>query len=92
MGPENLGIEPAEIRRRVDEALASVRMGNCAQNAPNTLSGGQKQRVAIAGILAMLPEVIILDEPTAMLDPAGRKDVFDTVRRLNRSGASPCCL
>jgi len=83
-GPENLGVPPAEIRRRVDEALSSVRMGKYALNAPNTLSGGQKQRVAIAGILAMLPDVIILDEPTAMLDPAGRKDVFDTVRRLNR--------
>ena len=82
--PENLGVPTEEIRRRVDEALSSVRMGKYALNAPNTLSGGQKQRVAIAGILAMLPDVIILDEPTAMLDPAGRKDVFDTVRRLNR--------
>ncbi len=83
-GPENLGIEPSEIRKRVDSALASVRMGKYALNAPNNLSGGQKQRVAIAGILAMLPEVIILDEPTAMLDPLGRKDVFDTVRSLNK--------
>ena len=83
-GPENLGIDPAEIRRRVDEALSAVRMGKFALSAPNTLSGGQKQRIAIAGILAMLPDVIILDEPTAMLDPAGRKDVFETVRRLNR--------
>jgi energy-coupling factor transport system ATP-binding protein len=83
-GPENLGIDPLEIRKRVDEALSAVRMGKYAQSAPNTLSGGQKQRIAIAGILAMLPDVIILDEPTAMLDPAGRKDVFDTVRRLNR--------
>lgn len=83
-GPENLGVEPAEIRRRVDEALSTVRMGKYAGAAPNMLSGGQKQRIAIAGILAMKPDVIILDEPTAMLDPAGRKDVLETVQRLNK--------
>ena len=82
-GPENLGIAPEEIRRRVDKALKEVNMTKYAGAAPNMLSGGQKQRIAIAGILAMLPEIIILDEPTAMLDPRGRKDVFDTVKALN---------
>ncbi len=83
-GPENLGVEPAEIRRRVDAALATVRMGKYAGAAPNMLSGGQKQRIAIAGVLAMKPDVIILDEPTAMLDPAGRRDVLQTVQKLNK--------
>ena len=83
-GPENLGIAPAEIRERVDKALEAVRMTKFAGAAPNMLSGGQKQRIAIAGILAMTPEVIILDEPTAMLDPKGRQDVFDTVKTLNK--------
>ena len=83
-GPENLGIPPAEIRRRVDEALAAVGMADFAQRAPHLLSGGQKQRVAIAGILAMRPRVIVLDEPTAMLDPSGRREVMQTVQRLNR--------
>ena len=83
-GPENLGVEPQKIRERVDEALAFVNMTKFAGSAPNTLSGGQKQRIAIAGILAMRPDIIILDEPTAMLDPKGRKDVFETVARLNK--------
>ena len=83
-GPENLGIPPAEIRRRVDEALAAVGMVDSATRAPHLLSGGQKQRVAIAGILAMRPRVIVLDEPTAMLDPSGRREVIQTIQRLNR--------
>ncbi len=83
-GPENLGIEPKEIRRRVDEALDTVGMKQYARHAPHQLSGGQKQRVAIAGILAMRPECIIFDESTAMLDPYGRKDVMDTMLHLNK--------
>ncbi|MDO5715441.1 MAG: energy-coupling factor transporter ATPase [Tissierellia bacterium] len=83
-GPENLGIEPMEIRKRVEEALKSVQMLDYKNNAPHLLSGGQKQRVAIAGILAMSPSYIILDEPTAMLDPSGRKEVMDTILRLNQ--------
>jgi len=83
-GPENLGLPPAEIRARVDEALALVGMSSFARHAPHLLSGGQKQRVAIAGVLAMRPECLVLDEPTAMLDPAGRRDVLATVARLNR--------
>ena len=83
-GPENLGIEPKEIRRRVDEALQAVGMSDFRESAPHHLSGGQKQRIAIAGILAMRPNIILLDEPTAMLDPIGRKEVISTVRRLNR--------
>ena len=83
-GPENLGVPTAEIRHRVDDALAAVGMEKFAQHAPHLLSGGQKQRVAIAGILAMEPECIVLDEATAMLDPAGRREVIDTVLRLNR--------
>ncbi len=82
--PENLGVEPQEIRRRVDDALAAVGMTEYADHAPHLLSGGQKQRVAIAGVLAMQPRCIVLDEPTAMLDPVGRKEVISTVRRLNR--------
>ncbi len=81
---ENLGVEPKEIRRRVDEALKTVGMYDYRMHAPHKLSGGQKQRVAIAGILAMNPDCILLDEPTAMLDPRGRREVMDTVRRLNR--------
>lgn len=81
-GPENLGIPPAEIRRRVDEALALVDMTGYEQAAPHQLSGGQKQRVAIAGVIAMRPRCIVLDEPTAMLDPVGRQEVLRTVRRL----------
>ena len=83
-GPENLGVPTAEIRRRVDDVLAAVGMEQFARHAPHLLSGGQKQRIAIAGILAMEPECIVLDEATAMLDPAGRREVIDTVRRLNR--------
>ena len=83
-GPENLGVPTAEIRRRVDDALAAGGMEQFARHAPHLLSGGQKQRIAIAGILAMEPECIVLDEATAMLDPAGRREVIDTVRRLNR--------
>lgn len=83
-GPENLGIEPAEICRRVDDALKTVNMYEYRRFAPNKLSGGQKQRVAIAGILAMQPECIVLDEPTAMLDPIGRREVLSAVTRLNR--------
>ena len=83
-GPENLGVPTVEIRRRVDDALAAVGMEQFARHAPHLLSGGQKQRIAIAGILAMEPECIVLDEATAMLDPAGRREVIDTVRRLNR--------
>lgn len=83
-GPENLGVEPKEIRRRVDEALQLVHMSAYAKHSPHQLSGGQKQRVAIAGIIAMLPECIIFDESTAMLDPSGRKEVMDTIEMLNR--------
>ncbi len=83
-GPENLGIPSAEIRKRVDEALAAVGMTEFAKHSPHQLSGGQKQRVAIAGIIAMLPECIIFDESTAMLDPKGRREVMDTILKLNR--------
>lgn len=84
-GPENLGVEPKEIRKRVDAALERVNMSKYKKHGPHLLSGGQKQRVAIAGILAMSPECIILDEPTAMLDPSGRKEVIDTILDLNRN-------
>ena len=83
-GPENLGVSSAEIRYRVDNALKQVGMSRYAQHAPHLLSGGQKQRVAIAGIIAMEPRCIILDEPTAMLDPRGRREVMETVSRLNQ--------
>ena len=83
-GPENLGIASPEIRRRVDQALKQVGMYEYREHAPHLLSGGQKQRIAIAGVIAMEPRCIVLDEPTAMLDPQGRKDVMDTVKRLNR--------
>ena len=83
-GPENLGIEPEEIRRRVDDAMALMGISEYARHAPSKLSGGQKQRVAIAGLMAMEPQCMILDEATAMLDPRGRKEVMDTVLRLNR--------
>ena len=83
-GAENLGVEPSEIRRRVDSALETVGMTAFAKHAPSQLSGGQKQRVAIAGIIAMMPECIIFDESTAMLDPGGRKEVMETILRLNR--------
>ena len=82
--PENLGVPTAEIRRRVDDALAAVGMTEFTRHAPHLLSGGQKQRVAIAGVIAMEPECIVLDEAPAMLDPAGRREVLDTVHQLNR--------
>ena len=81
---ENMGVEPKEIRRRVDEALRTVDMYDYRMHAPHKLSGGQKQRVAIAGILAMQPDCILLDEPTAMLDPQGRAEVMNTIKQLNR--------
>lgn len=83
-GPENLGVPTDEIVKRVDESIAAVGMQEYRTHSPNKLSGGQKQRVAIAGIMAMRPECIILDEPTAMLDPVGRKEVIETVHRLNK--------
>lgn len=83
-GPENMGVEPTEIRRRVDDALLSVGMSEYGEDSSHNLSGGQKQRIAIAGILAMKPEVIVMDEATAMLDPSGRRDVMSTVERLHR--------
>lgn len=83
-GPENLGFSPEEIRKRVDAALESVGMSEYARSTPHRLSGGQKQRIAIAGILAMTPECIVLDEPTAMLDPRGRAEIISTIERLNR--------
>ena len=83
-GPENLGVPPKEIRQRVDDALKAVEMYDYRLAAPYKLSGGQKQRVAIAGIIAMQPECIVLDEPTAMLDPRGRTEVLNTIHKLNR--------
>ena len=83
--PENLGVPPEEIRRRVDEALRQVGMYEYREHAPHLLSGGQKQRVAIAGVIAMAPRCIVLDEPTAMLDPTGRAEVMRTVKDLNRA-------
>ena len=83
-GPENLGIASPEIRHRVDKALKQVGMYEYREHAPHLLSGGQKQRIAIAGVIAMQPKCIVLDEPTAMLDPRGRREVIDTVSRLNR--------
>ena len=83
-GPENLGIPPTEIRQRVDEALEIVEMSQYKKHAPHLLSGGQKQRIAIAGILAMKPDCIIFDEPTAMLDPNGRLEVMNTIKKLNK--------
>lgn len=83
-GPENLGLPPAEIRQRVDEALRTVEMYDYRLHAPHKLSGGQKQRIAIAGVIAMRPECIVFDESTAMLDPKGRSEVMNTILRLNR--------
>jgi len=83
-GPENIGISSAEIRRRVDNALKQVGMYEFREHAPHLLSGGQKQRIAIAGIIAMEPKCIVLDEPTAMLDPRGRREVMETIQKLNR--------
>ena len=85
-GPENLGVDPAEIRRRVDEALKGVEMYDFRKKAPHMLSGGQKQRIAIAGAVAMEPECIVFDEPTAMLDPRGRQEVLDVIKQLNAKG------
>ena len=85
-GPENLGIDPAEIRRRVDNALEGVEMGDYKDKSPHLLSGGQKQRIAIAGAVAMDPECIVFDEPTAMLDPKGRREVLGIARELNSKG------
>ncbi|MGO1369106.1 MAG: energy-coupling factor transporter ATPase [Senegalia sp. (in: firmicutes)] len=84
-GPENQGVEPSEIRKRVDRVLEIVEMTKYKEHAPHLLSGGQKQRIAIAGVLAMNPECIILDEPTAMLDPSGRIEVMETIKRLNKN-------
>ncbi len=83
-GPENLGVPPLEIRQRVDEALKAVGMYQFREHAPHLLSGGQKQRIAIAGVLAMKPRCVVLDEPTAMLDPIGRREVLETIKKLNR--------
>ena len=85
-GPENLGVEPAEIRERVDKALADVNMGKFKKKAPHLLSGGQKQRIAIAGVVAMKPECIIFDEPTAMLDPKGRAEIMAIIDELHKDG------
>ena len=84
--PENLGVPPQEIRSRVEEALRVVGMEDYRRHAPHLLSGGQKQRIAIAGVIAMRPKCIVLDEPTAMLDPQGRRDVMATIKRLNAEG------
>ena len=91
-GPENLGIDPAEIRKRVDDSLEKVGMSEYKRHAPHLLSGGQKQRVAIAGILAIEPECIIFDEPTAMLDPSGRKEVLNNIKYLNKEHGMPIIL
>ncbi len=85
-GPENLGIEPEIIRERVDRALDAVRMGEYKRKAPHLLSGGQKQRIAIAGVVAMRPDCIIFDEPTAMLDPRGRRDIMGIIEKLHKEG------
>lgn len=85
-GPENLGLDRKEIRKRVDDALGAVGMTEYIDKAPSSLSGGQKQRIAIASVLAMLPECIVFDEPTAMLDPVGRKDVLEAMKELNDKG------
>lgn len=85
-GPENLGVDPAEIRKRVENALAAVNMGKYKKKSPHMLSGGQKQRIAIAGVVAMKPECIIFDEPTAMLDPKGREEIMEIIRQLHDEG------
>ena len=90
--PENLGIEPSEIRRRVDESLKTVGMSEYSAKTVSMLSGGQKQRIAIAAVLAMKPEILMLDEPTAMLDPSGRHDVMKTVKELNRENGMTVIL
>lgn len=91
-GPENLGVDPEEIRRRVDRALEDVGMYDYRKKAPHMLSGGQKQRIAIAGVVAMLPEVIVFDEPTAMLDPKGRREVLEIIRKLNKEAGKTVVL
>ena len=90
--PENLGVEPSEIRKRVDDALKQVGMFQYRDHAPHMLSGGQKQRIAIAGVIAMSPKCIVLDEPTAMLDPQGRRDVLDAISALNRTNGMTVVL
>ena len=85
-GPENIGIDPETIRQRVDSALESVRMGGYQKKGPHMLSGGQKQRIAIAGAIAMKPKCIVFDEPTAMLDPAGRRELIEIIKQLNDEG------
>lgn len=90
--PENLGVEPQEIRRRVDDALRQVGMYQYREHAPHMLSGGQKQRIAIAGVIAMRPKCIVLDEPTAMLDPQGRREVLATISRLNKDNGMTVIL
>ena len=91
-GPENLGVEPSEIRERVDFALKTVGMYEKRDSAPHNLSGGQKQRIAIAGIIAMRPKYIVFDEPTAMLDPSGRREVLNAIKTLNREHGITCLL
>ena len=91
-GPENLGVDPEEIRRRVDQALTDVGMYDFRKKAPHMLSGGQKQRIAIAGVVAMLPDVIVFDEPTAMLDPKGRREVLEIIRKLNQEAGKTVVL
>lgn len=90
-GPENLGVEPRTIRQRVDESLESVKMWDYRKKGPHQLSGGQKQRIAVAGAIAMKPKCIIFDEPTAMLDPRGRKELVDTIKKQNQEGMT-CIL
>lgn len=85
---ENIGVEPSEIRLRVDEALKTVGMYSYREHAPHKLSGGQKQRIAIAGVLAMKPDCIVMDEPTAMLDPIGRREIMSTIKQLNAAGVT----
>lgn len=90
--PENLGVEPEEIRRRVEDALRQVGMYQYREHAPHMLSGGQKQRIAIAGVIAMQPSCVVLDEPTAMLDPQGRREVLATISRLNKDNGMTVIL
>ena len=91
-GPENLGIPPPEVRERVEEALVLAGLSRFRQHAPHLLSGGQKQRLALAGVLAMRPSCLVLDEPTAMLDPAGRRELLETLQRLNRTRGATVVL
>ena len=91
-GPENLGVDPEDIRKRVDKALSSVNMGKFRRKSPHMLSGGQKQRIAIAGVVAMKPECIIFDEATAMLDPKGREEIMYIVKELNEEGITVICI